>query len=194
MKALPAFRSHHRTAAAARSGFSLIEVMLATAILLGSVIVLAQLVGMGRTQAEKAKLHSEAQRICETTLHEIVLGIRPLLPVELSPLEPAIEIMPEQRDERESLDVEGDIVRRRSADSRGSGADAKWLHSIRLALHPTVPALTILTVEVQQAEESSARPVRFELTRWVRQAPERSDSTQNPDFRFSDVSTQGGRG
>ena len=88
-----------------RSGFSLMEIILATAMLMGSVIVLARLAGMGRTQANRAELLSEAQLVCETTMTEIVLGIRPLDPVENLPLLPpvALRLQPQQRRRRAGI-------------------------------------------------------------------------------------------
>ena len=71
-----------------RSGFSLIEVMIATAILMGSAVVLARLAGMGRDQSQKASLHSEAQQLCEQTLNELLLGMRPMELIESMPLIP----------------------------------------------------------------------------------------------------------
>ena len=65
-----------------RRGISLMEVILATALLMGSVVVLSRLIGMGRTQANKAEFESEAQRLCENTMHEIMLGLRPVESIE----------------------------------------------------------------------------------------------------------------
>ena len=63
---------------ARRRGFSLIEVMIATAILMGSAVVLARLAGMGREQSQKARLYSDAQELCEQTMNELLLGLRPM--------------------------------------------------------------------------------------------------------------------
>ena len=65
-------RCTHRQGA--RSGFSLIEVIIATAILMGSAVVLSRLAGMGRDQSQKARLHSDAQQVCEQTMNELLLG------------------------------------------------------------------------------------------------------------------------
>jgi len=65
-----------------RRGFSLLEVLLATGILLGGVIVLAELAGIGRQHALTAEELVTAQWICQTRLDEIVAGAMPLVSVE----------------------------------------------------------------------------------------------------------------
>jgi hypothetical protein len=58
-----------------RAGFSLMEVMLATSILLGSSIVLIELANIGRKQANSAYNLNTAQLLCEAKLDEIVAGV-----------------------------------------------------------------------------------------------------------------------
>jgi prepilin-type N-terminal cleavage/methylation domain-containing protein len=58
-------------------GFSLIEVLLATAILMGAIVVLGQLTSMGYRSAASARDEVAAQLICETILNEVVSGLRP---------------------------------------------------------------------------------------------------------------------
>ena len=152
---------------------------MATAILLGSVVVLSQLLSMGRTQAQKAQQHSEAQRVCADTLNEIVLGLRPLLAVEMAPLEPPFETRPVQRQERPNA---SELIRRQNADALSTGSNAKWYYSVRLAPHPSLAELTILTVEVRQARTNRTRPVAVLLTRWVRR--EMTETESPPDFQF----------
>ena len=53
-----------------RTGFSLMEILLATSILLGSLIVLGQLAAVGRMHAEDADRLTNAQLICQTKLNE----------------------------------------------------------------------------------------------------------------------------
>jgi Tfp pilus assembly protein PilV len=60
-----------------RAGFSLIEVILATAILMGSLTVLAQLARLGYRNARAARLEMTAQLLCESKLAEIVCGVEP---------------------------------------------------------------------------------------------------------------------
>lgn len=58
-----------------RGGFSLMEVMLATSILLGSSIVLVELAAIGRKQANTAYELNIAQLLCQAKLDEIVAGV-----------------------------------------------------------------------------------------------------------------------
>ena len=55
-----------------RSGFSLMEVLLATGILLGSLIVLGQLATVGRKHAHDAETLTTAQLLCQSKLNEIL--------------------------------------------------------------------------------------------------------------------------
>jgi type II secretion system protein I len=64
--------------AASRSGFSLLEVLMATSILLGSVIVLGQLAEVGRKNAAAAEDRATAQLLCSTKLQEMLAGITPM--------------------------------------------------------------------------------------------------------------------
>ena len=126
-----------------RSGFSLIEVILATAILMGSVVVLARLAGMGRTQAHKAALQTTAQQLCENTMNELLLGLRPLEPVDDQPLLPAesehsgdLETLAA---EQERLGSENQISESRDTlygqGNRGEGnpeQESEWVYSVRL--------------------------------------------------------------
>lgn len=70
-----------------RSGFSLIEVILATAILMGSLTVLAQLARLGYRNARSARLEMTAQLLCEAKLAEIVCGIAPAEEATETPFE-----------------------------------------------------------------------------------------------------------
>ena len=65
-----------------QTGFSLMEVLLATSILLACCIVLGQLAYVGRRHAEDIQDLTTAQLICQTKLNEIVAGAAPLASVE----------------------------------------------------------------------------------------------------------------
>lgn len=65
-----------------RSGFSLMEVLLSTAILVGSSVALIELATIGRKQASGAYDLNRAQLLCQSKLDEIVAGIVPLRTVE----------------------------------------------------------------------------------------------------------------
>ena len=150
-----------------RSGFSLIEVILATAILMGSVVVLARLAGMGRTQAHKAALRTTAQQLCENTMNELLLGLRPLEPVDSQPLLPAES---EHSGDLETLVAEEERLgsENQISESRdtlyGEGnqeQESEWVYSVRL--EPVDPLSSLSSsqslspsgnVEVSGAEES----------------------------------------
>ena len=70
-----------------RAGFSLLEVLLATGILLGSMFMLYQLAHIGRRHANKARDLAAAQLACQTRLNEILAGVAPLETAEGLPLE-----------------------------------------------------------------------------------------------------------
>ncbi|MEO1982141.1 MAG: hypothetical protein ABGZ24_16605, partial [Fuerstiella sp.] len=110
-----------------RRGISLMEVILATALLMGSVVVLSRLIGMGRTQANKAEFASEAQRLCENTMHEIMLGLRPMEPIEEAPLQPIPVSGFGGLEDR----IDGDIFTG-MVDESASGATPRWLYSVRI--------------------------------------------------------------
>jgi hypothetical protein len=64
-----------------------LEVLLATAIFLGCVIVLAQLTFIGRQHATDADELGNAQRLCHNKVNEILAGLSPAFPVENELLE-----------------------------------------------------------------------------------------------------------
>ena len=59
---------------ATRTGLSLLEVMLALAILGGALAAIGELMRIGARNAEKARDLTTAQMICESTMAEIQLG------------------------------------------------------------------------------------------------------------------------
>ncbi len=68
------------------SGFSLLEVILATAILLACLFVLGQMAYVGRKDAEDAADATTAQLICRSKLNEILVGAAPVASVESQPV------------------------------------------------------------------------------------------------------------
>jgi general secretion pathway protein I len=75
---------------AALRGLTLLEVMLAIAILGGCLAVIGELVRLGVRHAEEAREQTKAQLLCESKLEEIAAGIAPLegasaVPFELDP-------------------------------------------------------------------------------------------------------------
>ncbi|MFI4875487.1 MAG: hypothetical protein ACIALR_09125 [Blastopirellula sp. JB062] len=69
-----------------KKGFSLLEVVLAFAILAGSLAVLGQLVNIGYRNAREAEGLTESQMICQTIMEEIVVGVRLPDPVQDIPV------------------------------------------------------------------------------------------------------------
>ncbi len=57
-----------------RGGFSLLEVLLATTILLGCSVALFELAAIGREHVRSAEELSLAQRLCESRINEILAG------------------------------------------------------------------------------------------------------------------------
>lgn len=58
-----------------RKGFSLLEVLLATSILVGCLAVLSELAAIGRQHADDAEKYTVAQSICQTRINEILAGL-----------------------------------------------------------------------------------------------------------------------
>jgi hypothetical protein len=65
-----------------RPGFSLLEVLLAMAILMGSLVVLSELAAIGRRHIRDAEDLGTAERICQTKIGEILAGIEEPVAVE----------------------------------------------------------------------------------------------------------------
>jgi prepilin-type N-terminal cleavage/methylation domain-containing protein len=170
-----------------RSGFSLIEVIIATAILLGSVFVLSELAGLGRRQSQRAEQHTRAQELCEQTLNEILFGERPLLEVEDEPLLPPgepIDGRDQLQDLRDSREQEDQLFVFEDPDDRAvvvfepgqAGSESEWLYSVRVLPLEDYSGLAAMTVVVRQSDETIKRPATFQLTRWIPQ-PETPDDS-----------------
>ena len=70
-----------------RRAFTLLEVILASGLLLGCVIVLAELASLGRQNANAAEDLTTAELLCQNRLNEILVGAVPLELVDSQPLE-----------------------------------------------------------------------------------------------------------
>jgi len=94
-----------------RHGFSLLEVLLATSILIGSAIVLLELVTIGNKHARSARDLTKSQLICQTKLNEILAGAIPAEAVRPTPIEDDpewvywVELSPIQKDGLVALEV-----------------------------------------------------------------------------------------
>ena len=69
-----------------RSGFSLLEVMLATTVLLGSVIVLSHIAFVGTAHMDAAQQYAAAQLICQARMNEMLAGALPIQEVSKQPI------------------------------------------------------------------------------------------------------------
>jgi hypothetical protein len=132
------------------------EVLMATAILLGSLVVLGQLATVGRMHANDAERLTAAQLLCQSKLNEILAGAERLRPVENEPLAEAPGWV-------WSVEIES--------------AEKLHLKSLRVTVSEDLP-------EWEEAGEGP-RPKQFTLTRWIRD-PDRQDGpdlrdTTNPD-------------
>lgn len=184
---MPRCFSRHKAvpgAAKNRSGFSLIEVMIATAILMGSAIVLSRLAGMGREQSQRARLHSEAQQLCERTMNEVLLKLRPPEPVESAPLIPLPEPIQELNEDSSELNMFADTESSRETEVVSDESNPEWRYSVRMDLLPDLPGMWRLTVAVVQGDETLERPIRFSLTRWISGPP--------PEGAFDELSRESG--
>ena len=76
-----------RRAGARRRGMSLLEVMLSTAMLLASVMMLSRMAFLARKHAEGAEDRSTSQRYCQNVMEEMLAGVRPLQSVSPTLLE-----------------------------------------------------------------------------------------------------------
>ncbi len=77
---------HKRSGRPSRRAFTLLEVLLALAILLGSIVVLGELTRQGLRQAAGARDHTRALLLCDSLLAEIAAGIQPTEPREAVPV------------------------------------------------------------------------------------------------------------
>jgi type II secretion system protein I len=122
---------------AGRDGFSLLEIILALAILCGAIATLGELSRLGMRQAERARDLTQAQLLCESKLNEIVAGLTPLEAQDGVPFE-----------------------------STEDQAESEWLYSIEVA-SVAEDGLAQVRVTVTKDMPSGRRAVEFSLVRWV---------------------------
>ncbi len=70
-----------------RRGFSLLEVLLATAMLIGATVVLMELASIGNRHAASARELTKSQLLCQSKLNEILCGQAPAESVRPTPVE-----------------------------------------------------------------------------------------------------------
>lgn len=132
-----------------RAGFSLMEVLLATGILLVCLVILGELAAVGRRHARDAEQMSAAQLVCRSFLNEILCGAAPL------ESQGAVEV-PELPGWSQSVQVE----------SRGKFG----LSSVTVTVTRTPPG-TLDALDTPTGGTGKS----FALTRWV-YVPERSSA------------------
>ena len=122
-----------------KRGFSLLEVILALAILCGTLAVLGEMARYGMRDAEVARDLTQGQLLCEAKLAEITCGYTPAEPVE--------------RAQFESLDA---------LDVRG----LPWLYSIRVE-PAEEEGMLVVRVTVEQDIPAQQQPVVYSIDRWI---------------------------
>lgn len=80
-------QSRRRQSGHHRSGLTIIEVIVATAIFLGALGVIIQIMNLGDSARVSATLDAEAALRCESVMGEIVSGVRTMVPVSQEPFE-----------------------------------------------------------------------------------------------------------
>jgi type II secretory pathway pseudopilin PulG len=195
-----------------RHGFSLIEVLIATAILMGSAVVLTRLAGMGRDQLNKARLHAQAQQLCENTLNEILLGLRPMQNVPISPLLPVSSgnfsstgssLLTADSSNDPNV-AETDITfPETDVNMTNPQQESDWQYRVTIVPVPAFSGLTSLSVQVWQSDDpaeqrdtasgaSSPKRVRFSLTRWIRTPSGRQHNASEPTTSLLNEGSSGG--
>ena len=123
-----------------RDGFSLLEVILALAILTGAIAVLGELVRLGARNAADTRAMTQAELLCESKLAQITSGM--LLPdsVVAAPFDPADLIDPYD--------------------------PVTWAYSIEVDAVEE-PGIVAVRVTVGQDLPQGHHPVHYSLVRWI---------------------------
>jgi len=127
-----------------QNGYTLLEVILALAILTGALAVLGELVRNGTRNAQVARDLSLAAVICESKLGEIAAGLLPTQGVKQAPIAEYPGWV---------LSVENDTSASPGAAPSTSGANQAGLLKLR--------------VTVEQSADAQRRPERFTVTQWL---------------------------
>ena len=127
-------------------GFTLLEVMLALAILVGVLAVLGEFGRMGLRSAKTSRDLTRAELLCESIMSEVIVGILTPDPVQGMPVM--------------------DPVSGSSVSDTQTDDVAPWVYSID---SETIDqdGLLAVTVTVMQDLPSTQRPVSFSLVRWM---------------------------
>ena len=128
-----------------RHAFSLIEVVLALAIMATSMVMLSQLLGLGLRNARESQGLTEAHMIAETVMESIALGLIPPDPV-----------------------TDQNISMTTDLNTFALEQDTPWVYSIDWEPAP-VEGLIMVMVQVRPAEVNAAwQNDSFQLVRWMR--------------------------
>ncbi len=122
-----------------RTGFSLLEVLVATAILMGAAGVLFHLAGIGAGHATGAQKLADAQWSCRTKMDEITAGV-----------------------------VRAERVRDRPLRNRPGWVYSVEIEPINRPNVPAGMALLRVTVAERSAVDNDRFAVQFSLNRWIR--------------------------
>jgi len=139
-----------------RTGFSLMEVLLASAILLASVLVLAELANIGRHHAQRAADLSTAQQFASNKMNELLAGLAPVESTEPTELEANV---------LDELDAAEPIV---AESPELDTLDALvWWYAVQIeaAGHPSLVAVRVAVWQARDADEE--RRNEFSLLRWM---------------------------
>ena len=143
-----------------RSAFSLLEVMLATTVLLGSVIVLSHIAFVGTAHMDSAEQYAAAQLACQTRMNEMLSG--------------ALSIEEVRNQAITELPGWGMTVKVESANQSGLLA-----LEVTAAEQPTEQATVEMTAEASSAtQQASGTGKQFTLVRWILD-PESSQSSSS---------------
>ena len=140
-KRKPGLRGISRRPWPRRCAFSLLEVILALAILAGSLAVLGGAARLGMRNAESARDLTKAQLLCESKLAEITAGITPPDPVH-------------------------GVAFVQTADTVVGQGETIWLYSIDRQ-HTDQEGLDVVRVTVTQKLPPNQRALTFWLDRWI---------------------------
>ena len=128
-----------KRAASRRDAFSLLEVVLALAILTVTVAVLGELVRTGLRNAQVARDLSQAELICESTIAQLEAGLLPPQPVQGAPV----------------LETPGWLYSIEPTGGGTSGAGGQT-------------GLLQLRITAEQDPGRVSKPARFSVVRWLR--------------------------
>ncbi len=126
-----------RDARPSNDGFSLLEVILALAILAGAMAVLGEVARHGMESARIARDLTYAQCICDSLMAELAAGL-----------------------------IDPEIVDQAPVDEICDPAQAGWVYSMDVEA-TEIDGLLAVRVTVSQALPSEKRPVQCSLVRWI---------------------------